>query len=239
MMRHIRRLARRLGVCIPLGVATTVVVAWALALWLPHRGLTRRVNAIRPAEDDRFGMIWAREFGRAGMVRREWWFDPRSAAGGTTRLPELAGEISGTAKADAAASYRWGGLRAAVVDPKRRAGAVEDARGWPCLALWCEISGGGATSVGAFSVEGGIDAQWLLGRAPSLSEFRVLPMRPIWSGLAANTAFWAGAWLVLWEAGRWGRRRVRRRRGRCVSCGYELAGSGGARAGCPECGQGR
>jgi hypothetical protein len=49
-----------------------------------------------------------------------------------------------------------------------------------------------------------------------------------------DTAFWGGAAFMVWSAPGFVRRGVRRRRGRCVRCGYELKGL----AMCPECGGG-
>jgi hypothetical protein len=69
----------------------------------------------------------------------------------------------------------------------------------------------------------------------------IIPLRPVWPGFAVNTAYWA---MVLWFAVadlRLVRRHIRRRRGRCVKCGYDLRGqpAEGAAPGCPECGWGR
>jgi hypothetical protein len=51
---------------------------------------------------------------------------------------------------------------------------------------------------------------------------RVLPMCPIWPGFLANSAVYAAAlWLLLLGSGAV-KRSVRRRRGRCVDCGYDL-----------------
>jgi hypothetical protein len=61
---------------------------------------------------------------------------------------------------------------------------------------------------------------------------RSLPLRPLWPGFLVDTAFWGGAAFVVWSAPGFVRRGVRRRRGRCVGCGYELKGL----AVCPECG---
>lgn len=239
MGRHLRRVARRAGVCLVLGVITTVAAAWVLALGLPHSGLTRRFNAIRPAEDDRFGMIWVREFSRPGMIRREWRFDPISSGGGATRLPELRQEVVREQKADAAASYRWGDLRAVVESPERRGempAAVEDARGWPLPAFWCGLTLSGAPGTAGLAVSGGVAAEDFSGSGPVLAHFRALPFRPIPMWLGIDAAFWMGAWLIAWEAWWQGRRAARRRRGRCDECGYELGAIGGRGAVCPECG---
>ncbi len=64
-----------------------------------------------------------------------------------------------------------------------------------------------------------------------------LPLLPLWPGFAINTAFYA---LLLFGALRTPgvvRRTLRRRRGRCVGCGYSRDGLD-AGAACPECGAG-
>ncbi len=62
---------------------------------------------------------------------------------------------------------------------------------------------------------------------------RVLPLLPVWPGFAINTLVYAvGAILV---AGLWwlARRALRKFRGRCLSCGYDLRRD--YSTGCPEC----
>ncbi len=68
-----------------------------------------------------------------------------------------------------------------------------------------------------------------------------LPLRPMWPGFAINTIFYAA---ILWgltlgpfTACRITRRIVRRRRGHCIKCGYDLRGE--FESGCSECGLGR
>lgn len=57
----------------------------------------------------------------------------------------------------------------------------------------------------------------------------------IWPGLLMNTLCFAGIIGVFWWAQGAVRRARRRRRGRCVRCGYDLRGGAGG-AVCPECG---
>jgi hypothetical protein len=64
-----------------------------------------------------------------------------------------------------------------------------------------------------------------------------LPLIPIWPGFAINTLLYGAAlWLLLAGPGAL-RRIMRRRRGRCPKCNYDLRGVSGV--GCPECGRGR
>jgi hypothetical protein len=62
----------------------------------------------------------------------------------------------------------------------------------------------------------------------------VLPAHVIWPGFLVDMAFWGGAAFIVWGAPGLVRRGVRRGRGRCVGCGYELKDL----STCPECGSG-
>jgi hypothetical protein len=68
---------------------------------------------------------------------------------------------------------------------------------------------------------------------------------PIWSGLLFNTALYGGGLWLFWLTPGIIRRTVRRRRGRCMRCGYDLRGGRDRASGpppprpatvCPECG---
>lgn len=63
---------------------------------------------------------------------------------------------------------------------------------------------------------------------------RWIPTKPLWTGLAGNTALYAGGWWLLLCGPFALRRLIRARRGRCPRCGYDLTDSPGA---CPECGR--
>ncbi len=65
---------------------------------------------------------------------------------------------------------------------------------------------------------------------------KYLPVRPLVAGFVIDTLFYATiAFVVLFAPG--GLRRVhRRRRGRCISCGYDRQGLA-LGAICPECGK--
>lgn len=65
----------------------------------------------------------------------------------------------------------------------------------------------------------------------------VLPLRPIWSNTIWNTLFYAAIPLGLHQLLVVSKRALRKRRGLCTRCKYDLSGSAGP--GCPECGWGR
>ena len=64
-----------------------------------------------------------------------------------------------------------------------------------------------------------------------------LPLGPLWRGMALNTAFWFVLLVACRRVPAKMRARVRRLRGRCPACGYDLLGVWVD--GCPECGWGR
>ncbi len=108
--------------------------------------------------------------------------------------------------------------------------------GWPLRAMWCEtvIDSLGATQ---FDLNGGI--WWPPGKTlVEIGDYRrVVPLRPIWYGLAINTVFF-GTILWLASCGPLALRRIiRRKRGHCPKCGYDLRRD--LNAGCSECGWGR
>ena len=67
-----------------------------------------------------------------------------------------------------------------------------------------------------------------------------LLLQPMWPGFAINTFFYAAIVWVLWSSPFTARRMVRRKRGRCINCGYDLRGTSGVNSGgggvCSECG---
>ncbi len=66
------------------------------------------------------------------------------------------------------------------------------------------------------------------------ARYRVLPLRPIWPGFAINTVFYAAIlWLFMFGVFTT-RRVIRRKRGHCIKCGYDLRGA--EHEVCPECG---
>ncbi len=107
------------------------------------------------------------------------------------------------------------------------------------MSLWCEYE---TVNVNPFftpriyRVHGGIETSLerikLVGYMGPYA--RVLPLRPIRPGFAVNTLFYAALlWLVI--PGPFALRRlIRRRRGLCPACGYDLRH--GEHEACPECG---
>lgn len=141
-----------------------------------------------------------------------------------------------TSLADRAARFRESVIGGILASPEAVRVDLESA-GWPfsCLMRAQEISLGRRytsqwTNHWSIKVE-----QDLIESTTTLP--LQLPVRPIWSGLAANTLCYAAAWAVPIFSQRLVFGWVRRRQGRCPGCGYELHGA--FETGCPECGRGR
>jgi hypothetical protein len=219
------------------GLLTTVAVAWALAAWLPNTRLSYRTSFFNSkTEPFRKGPLEVDEFWRPGMVRREWLFHDF----GATVMGSLFMQLKG-AKSEATPPRDWGRLPHAIETFERPPdGAIEDARGWPALALWCQIHYERSSPLAAspaqvrWVVLGGIQLPTPPSTRP-LGDLRALPWRPVWSGIAIDTVMYGAAWGLVLFVPRSMRRLLRSRRGRCPSCGYDCRGLA-ADAKCPECG---
>ncbi len=105
--------------------------------------------------------------------------------------------------------------------------------GWP----WHAAYGLRYRGRGQPTLESGLVALPLGRTGPQAND--VMPWRPIWPGLAANTLVYAAlllAPLMGLSLARSARRHHRTKRGRCAGCGYQL--DGGMER-CPECGNER
>jgi hypothetical protein len=227
----------RTAVCVTLGMATTVGVAWGIAAGTPSKFQSPRylLNEIRPEcvevrlEYRHSAQAWrlSRTEGRRSTD------DPRRAE----LLRDCFGDIfllggwhPTSTLAGAAPFPPWGTARP---EPGKMLDSVQRAAGWPFLALSCECPGWGifggevTTSRGFISLTRGATA-----RADGYGAF--LPLLPIWSGFLADTAIFAGAWAGIIFAPGVRRRIIRRPRTGCPHCGYDLSAM--AHPVCPECG---
>ena len=96
---------------------------------------------------------------------------------------------------------------------------AEIVHGWPLLALTSEWPEHGGTTSTAIHYGD-----------------EVLPMAPIWPGFAINTVFYAAILRLLMFSVSTTRLVIRRKRGLCITCGYDL--SHVERAAFPACGVG-
>ncbi len=108
----------------------------------------------------------------------------------------------------------------------------EQASGWPLLCLRLDgplfwFVNGHASPYSEMS--GRLELPWF---EPPWRN--VVPYHPIWPGFAINTTLYASVLLLLALVPFTARRMIRRKRGHCIKCGYDLRGE--PDAGCPECG---
>jgi len=134
--------------------------------------------------------------------------------------------------------------------------------GWPCRSMSGGMLVDRSTREVQLKAAMYVEGFWFVPNAR-------LPLRPIFPGFLINTLFYAAMWFGIFFGVATLRRLVRKKRGRCVKCGYDLRGqragghlalgnrhSGGDKdttgtqmpnaesrmpssTGCPECGWGR
>jgi len=124
------------------------------------------------------------------------------------------------------------------------------ARGWPMWAMYYRFR----SDMRESSLDYGYEIHWQ-SADDGLQALR-FPLRPIFPGFIINTLFYTAIWFGIFFGVATLRRFVRKKRGRCVKCGYDLRGQRSAvrdqnenghedaaltsdlrsDAGCPECG---
>lgn len=199
-----------------LGLLTTVGVAWACAAWINPVDAAIQFS-MTPLSDGTSEAISAR-------VRF-----------GHTRLDRC----RATEKRD-----EQGALRNVEVI-RGRDERSETLAGWPLRALACANPAyvsiispgrfGNMWSNPAAELTHGIElSPFIPGATVGGPAWRALPYQPLWTGLVMNTLIYSLAWVALLLGPAMLRRWLRRRRGLCERCGYDLRNVAHAR--CPECG---
>ena len=143
-------------------------------------------------------------------------------------------------QAQAARDEEW--ERLAKGDKSRVSPTVlyDDARGWPLVAFWSHWDSGmlpcgpkdGKKLHGGFILH---PAKPQLPGQISIDAQRALPFRPIWLGLVVDVLFYSLIWFVLLSGIGLTRSAIRRVKGYCIRCGYDLQGMDHIK--CPECGE--
>lgn len=237
---------RRLAVFLGLGLVTTIAVAWALgALVHVHPSSGRRDFAQRNRTPDESpgGYIIVSRWRKPGAALYESviYTNPAATLADIMATPrDIPPERFGPGWARRLLLPWVFGEAAVPIGTDERMIGV---RGWPMHALRCSFVQTGTSPTPPFTiieVRGGIALPFIKPPMPMFSADPppvALPCTPIWHGLAADTAFYAGAWWIILGLSGLIRRSARRRRGRCPTCGYDLQRD--LAGGCPECGWGR
>lgn len=206
-----------------LGVITTVGVAWGLAMFQVWGDPIGGQEEMAPGDSERL-RVEVHQVWQTGVVMRNVvaGTEPEEG-GGTLMLPWTSGIRVGLKPEEVDIS--WGLARRALVDGLPVFGG-EEARGWPCVAMYSMSM----RLTDPPSRRGGIRVR----KDPQGLDDRFLPLIPIWKGFAIDTGLYAAGWgLVLIVPGVI-RGAIRKARGRCPRCGYDLKRE--FEAGCSECG---
>lgn len=227
------------------GAATSIAVAWSLAL---------SPTKYRDAED--VGLVyWLEPFaGREEEVRARvsaagFGYDRLSLGWSAAPPTGLRMVVEGQATAPS--------LITLPIAPRPRechlpayieTSRVEHRFGWPLRSMWAAVDSSGRGCVvesrgchGLLRVWPPNKAGWCDGRSGygeldpfgELSEAPHVPTGHIYHGLAVNAAVYGAGWWALLALPARVRSVIRHRKGRCAICGYDLRGGGVT---CPECG---
>jgi hypothetical protein len=216
------RIITRVIVFLLLGAIVNVAVAWGCSLWLCNDLLVSRTPDPVPSAT----ATWPFYLQGAGWPKVDTVYDYGHCFGGDAVVLE-----GYTPKTLAPGDPRVSGVRCSI-----------HRFGWPMRSMqWHGWSGGGPQ--GAALLMNADDLRGLLYAGIPVPSFvparggaaaHLFPTAPICPGFALNTAFYA---VILWSVvcGPFALRRlIRRRRGRCIKCNYDLRGAAHDR--CPECG---
>ena len=230
-----RRRLLTIAIFLLAGAAVNVAVAWGLAFWLP-----------RPPSVP-FGN-YREGFTRQGDGFSDWMVDV-SVAAGVVRIyshwlngsPKFIGKEPEYPAADVLPAWGLFARPSGTYPPDVYVLRIVDARGWPMVSMWSGIEfsaiprpaaiiGNAVTVTNAYLPA----SQKARPYPDDVANLRVIPLAPIWPGFAANTFFYAAIiWLLI--PGPFALHRlIRRRRGLCPACGYDLRH--GEHEACPECG---
>lgn len=262
----LRILARALIVVV-LGLATTFASALALAVWMPLEMYPRQDvhtfladgRAWHAVQRQRLGVwnLWWSELDAESMTP-----PPPALAGNSPPVPAGGAPLSGPsvpttpegrlrrAREEQKANRprdplgyheeppSWGTFAAGGSARGDAPRGTDHGFGWPRPALWYRVHG---VYRAPYAIATGIEGGRMLTAAPTLGtrsyDFRALPLWPHWPGLLLNTALFACLWAVALFGPGLVRRWARKRRGRCLRCGYDLRDN--PAPGCPECGWNR
>jgi len=251
----VKRWTLRILVCLILGAVTTVAVAWGCAAWsnLPdeHMLLGDALFGFQGYPPSRFAIGQRVGFGRtdistsqsfsAGKIRGYWARDQKLTWITQENLDE---SLSGFTLPTWSQLGPTGRTEPTFVQ-------YEEATGFPFRSMWGAArdwvidSATGEWVMRPFPPSAIHFSSWRLVRwsrqvpwtgqieSDEISE-RLLPLVPIWPGFLINTLSYAAIWFTLFFGFGSAKRAIRRKRGRCPRCGYDLRGA--LENGCSECG---
>ncbi len=219
----------KLVVFLLLGAIVTLGISWFLAAGSISRSWYRFAErGYSDIGESGFWKIYRRDwFGRV-RLRSQWAFEWSGS---------LTIDLSLPASNDLTPEWAMT-IKHVLPGEINDANVIAEATGWPLLAMRSHYELGAASRNASGNYESPVRApRGILISTGSDIERRILPVRAIWPGFAINTAFYAAILAMLWllALGPFTARRIiRRKRGCCIKCGYDLRGA--EHDACPECG---
>jgi hypothetical protein len=205
-----RRVLAQLGVCLIVGVLLTVVVAWSFALF--GNSAYTAITYTPPG--------------------------PGARLSSASRVPD--DFVNGTHVSKRGRGFRyqmvtemvWIGSRLGMMTDRQNRTIERVEVGWPWGTMeWIGTMDLRHRKDGWTWRDGLEPPRW--GGAITQGASRRLPLVALWPGFAYSALTIGAVLFVVQLVPRGVRRGLRRRRGRCVACGYELQGL----VKCPECGR--
>lgn len=235
-MKHHRRssskLARAAALYLLAGAITTIAVAWGIVLAqsvngpkrFPRQGVLDTWCLWAPPErepaHDYISFVTRRDIGFYQLWMEDAIFPVRMPR--TSIDPSTDGPVRRWCRRQMSPRFR----------ERMHDSVCVTGGGWPFISLWhlSVIERYPFRANPVLDLEGGVELQKRSGK------ILYLPLRPAWSGLLLNVAFYGTIWLLFSVGFARIKSFVRSRRGRCTRCGYILKE---VSTGCPECGFGR
>ncbi len=226
---------RRILACLLIGAMTTTLVAWAIAVrteFQPFWDFDRWDSSVSLSEfdlDSDFPVEWT------NRVRQNTIMVTRVRENTNAGISLIVNDVTEIEQ----------GSRGWVVDHR----FVIIRSGWPLRSFECQGKKSFANNALNYEWSGGVEPPIMLQPEQGIPFGTAnpimlapwgcppIPVRPIWSGVAANTALFGGAWWILLAMSVLVQHLIRRRKNRCVHCGYSLYLLESPK--CPECGWGR
>ncbi|MFO0857531.1 MAG: hypothetical protein U0640_09280 [Phycisphaerales bacterium] len=246
------RWVRRGFVLLGCGVVVAVGVSWAAALWTSNVQFWKRldvsINDPVPTEV----VTWRNEM--FCVEKTSWLASTEGRIGTPTRNgdlaidwsyfvdPPISIEGSWPLEVDTRSGDSEWGFREDSMWRVPREVICEVRSGWPVAAMrsrrvtdWDDAKFTYVTQCDGLEIPASSlgERMRLTLEGNSLnSPYRPVPLVPVWPGFAVCSVFWAGVVGVVWFVPGMVRGAMRRRRGLCASCAYQVSGL----AACPECG---
>ena len=261
MVLFVRGWILRITICLILGVITTIAVAWGCALqqtfppyyvtgfyfrpggeWLWFIDRTDRPGACK--------LRWLTPFGDRRLGENE--YNRGSSKHSQRRTLERLSQgqpddrLQLWDRNDVPSWSKLGGTPDAKRDKEFRRVREEYAFGWPGLALGYrfESDAPGTNTRNRVivyqydpSLERYVGALHIGSSLPLTNWTGYLPLQVLWRGFVADSLLYAVGWFVPIGGIALARLGLRRYRGKCAKCGYDLRGD--FSTGCAECGWGR